>query len=128
MIDPNFKTSISKDQKEIAELLWNIGLKKNSALVLALMLQDIDLSSRDIELLTDLRQPEVSLAITDLMKYKWIDVIRYVREKKGRPVKIFHIVKKPDEILNELRDAMINEYERKIREIDSLKNYLRYEL
>lgn len=125
MSNPKSISSLSNDQREIAELLWKIGFKKNSALVLTLMLQDIDLSSRDIEQITDLRQPEVSLAITDLMRHKWIDVIRYLRENKGRPVKIFHVVKKPDEILDELRDEMTNEYERKIKEITTLKKILK---
>ncbi len=117
MTDSSLPIQISNELGEIADLFRDIGMKKNCALVLVTLLQDTDLSSRDIERITDLRQPEVSLALTDLMRRKWVDVVRLITENKGRPVKIYHIMKKPEVILEELREEIVGDYERKIREI-----------
>ena len=40
------------------------------------MLWNINLSARDIERICDLRQSEVSVALTDLIKKKWIKVTK----------------------------------------------------
>lgn len=117
MTDSSLPIQISNELGEVADLFRDIGMKKNCALVLVTLLQDTDLSSRDIERITDLRQPEVSLALTDLMRRKWVDVVRLITENKGRPVKIYHIMKKPEVILEELREEIVGDYERKIREI-----------
>jgi len=49
----------SAGEEEIADLLWDIGLMRNSARVLTQMVKDVDLTSREIERVVDLRQPEV---------------------------------------------------------------------
>ena len=121
MTDSSLPIQISKELGEVADLFRDIGMKKNYALVLVSLLQDTDLSSRDIERITDLRQPEVSLALTDLMKRKWVDVVRLITENKGRPVKIYHIMKKPEVILEELQKEIVGDHERKIREITRVK-------
>ncbi len=121
MTDSSLPIQISKELGEVADLFRDIGMKKNYALVLVSLLQDTDLSSRDIERITDLRQPEVSLALTDLMKRKWVDVVHLITENKGRPVKIYHIMKKPEVILEELQKEIVGDYERKIREITRVK-------
>ncbi len=55
------------------------------------------------------------------MKRKWVDVVRLITENKGRPVKIYHIMKKPEVILEELQKEIVGDYERKIREITRVK-------
>jgi predicted transcriptional regulator len=75
---------LTNDDEILAKLFWDIGLKKNCARVLVFMLMNEELTSRDIEKFTSLRQPEVSLALSDLMKKGWIDVVRHLMEKKGR--------------------------------------------
>ena len=98
MIAPLF----SKGDEEIADLFWDIGIRRNSARVLVLMLKDTDLTSRDIERSADLRQPEVSIALKDLMTRKWVKDVRTQTEKKGRPVVIYHLSTSLDDILEEL--------------------------
>lgn len=39
----------STEDEEIADLFWSIGIKRNSALVLTLMIKDVDFTSREIE-------------------------------------------------------------------------------
>jgi len=114
----------SAREEEIADLLWDIGLMRNSARVLTLMIKDVDLTSREIERVVDLRQPEVSSAITDLMKKRWIHIVHQITENKGRPMKVYHIAKTLNEILDELMDTLIGSYEQKFQDIERVRNLL----
>ncbi|WP_245920334.1 hypothetical protein ACKUB1_03345 [Methanospirillum stamsii] len=115
----------SRGDEEIADLFWDIGVKKNTARVLVLMLRDIDLTSRVIERVVDLRQPEVSIALNDLIKRKWIKKINQVTENKGRPVLIYHLYRKLDDILDELKKDIVGDYEEKVKEIEKVRELLK---
>ena len=115
----------SSVEEEIAELFWDIGLRKNAARVLALMLWNINLSARDIERICDLRQSEVSVALTDLIKKKWIKVTKLIIEKKGRPIKIYRRTRSPDKILDELRGMIKGDYDIKSEEIEKVREIIK---
>lgn len=121
MIAPLF----SKGDEEIADLFWDIGIRRNSARVLVLMLKDTDLTSRDIERSADLRQPEVSIALKDLMTRKWVKDVRTQTEKKGRPVVIYHLSTSLDDILEELKGAIVGDYDKKVAEIEKVRELLK---
>jgi predicted transcriptional regulator len=111
--------------EEIAELFWDIGLKKNTARVLVLLLWDLDLTARDMERVCDLRQPEVSIAITDLMKKRWISVVSQITENKGRPIKIYHLARTLEQILDELRSLTEDDYDKKSVEIEKVREMIK---
>jgi len=115
----------SKGDEEIADLFWDIGLKRNSARVLVLLIKDIDLTSREIERAVDLRQPEVSIALTDLMKKRWVQVVSQITENKGRPTKIYRLSRTLDEILDEIKSSIVGEYEKKFEEIEKVRMMIR---
>ena len=104
---------------------WDIGLKKNTARVLVLLLWDLDLTARDMERVCDLRQPEVSIAITDLMKKRWIRVISQITENKGRPIKIYHLARTLEQILDELRGLIEDDYDKKSVEIEKVREMIK---
>lgn len=112
-------------EEEIAELFWDIGLRKNTARVLVLALWDIDLTARDMERICDLRQPEASIAITDLIKRRWIKVVNLLSENKGRPVKIYHLARTLEEILDELKGLIDGDYDKKSGEIEKVREMLK---
>ena len=125
MAGETMSLQFSQGEEEIAELFWDIGLKKNTARVLVLLIRDIDLTSREMERVCDLRQPEVSIALTDLTKRKWIDVVRQIMENKGRPIKIYHMTKPLDDILEELKGIIVGDYGRKILEIERVREMVK---
>lgn len=125
MVGSDMSLQLSRAEEEIAELFWDIGLKKNSARVLVLMIRDVDLTSREMERACDLRQPEVSIALTDLLKRKWAKNIRQVMENKGRPVKIYHLSRSLDEILEDLKSAIVDDYGRKVLEIERVRELIK---
>ena len=111
--------------EEIAELFWDIGLKKNTARVLVLLLWDLDFTARDMERACDLRQPEVSIAITDLMKKRWISVVSQITENKGRPIKIYHLARTLEQILDELKGLIEDDYDKKSGEIEKVREMIK---
>jgi predicted transcriptional regulator len=87
-------------EEEFANLLMNIGLKRNVAKVLVYLANTSEATSRDIERGTDLRQPEVSIAMRTLKENEWIESRESKAESKGRPVKIYRLSRPIEEIMD----------------------------
>ena len=120
----DYDQHFSNRDEEIVDLFWSIGLKRNSALVLTLMIKDEDFTSREIERIIDLRQPEVSIALSDLIKRDWVHIVLQITQNKGRPIKVYHIAKTLDEILDELKESLIGTYKQKFDQIEKVRNFL----
>lgn len=117
----------SDRDEEIANLFFEIGIGKNSSKVLALLIRELDFSSRDMERICDLRQPEVSIALKDLITRGWVKIVRHVIENKGRPVSIYHLGKTLDEILDDIKGMIIGDSGRKIIDIERIRDLLKTE-
>jgi predicted transcriptional regulator len=110
-------------EEEIISLLVEVGLKKHEARLLMVFFRGIEPTSRELERVTDLRQPEVSIGISDLSKRKWIYISSLLAANKGRPVKIYRLAKPVDNILDEIIEAILDGHDqqilmlRRIREI-----------
>lgn len=120
----DYDQHFSNRDEEIVDLFWSIGLKRNSALVLTLMIKDEDFTSREIERIIDLRQPEVSIALSDLIKRDWVHIVLQITQNKGRPIKVYHIAKSLDEILDELKESLIGTYKQKFDQIEKVRTFL----
>jgi predicted transcriptional regulator len=87
-------------EEELSNLLTEIGMKRNVSKVLVYLANTNEATSRDIERGTDLRQPEVSIAMRTLMEKEWIDSRESKAESKGRPVKIYSLSKDINDIVD----------------------------
>ena len=87
-------------EEEFANLLIKIGTKKNIAKVLVFLAKTPEATSHTIEHGTDMRQPEVSLAMRYLIDQGWIRSRESEGESKGRPMKIYTLAKSINEIMN----------------------------
>lgn len=65
-------TYFTEEEEELGSLFMQIGIKKNAAKVLVFLANSSEATSHAIERGTDLRQPEVSLAMRYLMDQGWI--------------------------------------------------------
>jgi predicted transcriptional regulator len=83
----------TEKEEEFANLLIEIGMKKNIAKVLVFLASTPEATSRAIERGIDLRQPEVSIAMKYLMDQGWIRSRVNPSERKGRPMKIYELAK-----------------------------------
>jgi len=115
----------TKRDAEIADILKEIGLRTNEARILVLFFKRVDLSSREVERISDLRQPEVSIALTHLIKKRWVQVVRHITENKGRPVKIYNLSGSVDEILDEIEQEIGTEYKGKMGSLERIRLLVR---
>jgi predicted transcriptional regulator len=90
---------------EFIETLQSLGVSKGVATLIAFLASVNEATSREIEMGTGLRQPEVSIAMKTLRENKWVDEREVKAEGKGRPMKIYS--------LNMPLDKIIEYYENK---------------
>ncbi len=114
----------TEKEEEFVNLLIDIGMKKNVAKVLVFLANIPEATSRAIERGTDLRQPEVSIAMHYLMDQGWITSRECKAESKGRPVKIYELAKPITEIMDSIEKEMENKANNKLKLIKKLQEYL----
>nr|WP_321352684.1 ArsR family transcriptional regulator [uncultured Methanoregula sp.] len=112
-------------EEEFARLLIGIGLKKNIAKVLVYLANAGDVTSRDMERGTDLRQPEVSLAMQTLLRQKWV-TSREPEDtpNRGRPVKIYSLARPISAIIGMIEKEKKQELNRKLQLASKLREYV----
>jgi len=108
-------------QDEMVNLLVGVGMKRNVAKVLVFLSELSEASSREIERGTDLRQPEVSIAMRELKEQEWVTYRESKTENKGRPVKIYSVALGLSEITNILEQKKRQEAESQILMINRMR-------
>ncbi len=88
----NNSRNSQKVDKEIVDLLVNIGVSRKTAKTLTYLSQVEETISRTIEEDTRLRQPEVSTALKELRGRGWIEKEDIRKEGKGRPIHSYKMV------------------------------------
>ncbi len=108
-------------EEEMADLLSEVGLKKNVAKVLVYLANTEEATSREIERGTDLRQPEVSIAMRTLSEREWISNRESKAESKGRPVKIYNLSKPMADIVDVLEKEKKEEIDNQLEIIKKIR-------
>ncbi len=103
------------------ETLRNLSMSRNVATTMAYLMNVDEASSREIEISTGLRQPEVSIAIRLMHNQSWISVRSEKKPGKGRPMKIYSLAAPVDEIISYYEDKIYKESQATISAIKKLK-------
>lgn len=103
------------------ELLMRTGMPKNVAKALVFLSGHEETTSVEIEKATGLRQPEVSIAMQELRRRRWVDKRDIKKEGKGRPVHAYRLSPPFGDIV----DAIAREERRKIEEIQGIVRRLK---
>jgi predicted transcriptional regulator len=111
-------------EEEFANLLMEIGTKRNVALVLVFLANTPEATSREIERSTDLRQPEVSIAMHQLLDRGWVNHRECSLASKGRPLKIYTLAKPFVEIISIIEAEKKHEANLKIQLTKKLHAYV----
>ncbi len=80
-----------KKEEEIAGALISLGVNRMAAKALAYLQGTNSATSPDLERAAGLRQPEVSMAMKQLMERDWITEREEKKPGKGRPYKIYSL-------------------------------------
>jgi len=111
----------TEKEEEFANLLIKIGIKKNIARILVYLANIPEATSHDIERGTDMRQPEVSIAMRYLMDKGWIRSRESSADSKGRPIKIYELAKPFNEIMDCIESEKTNEVNNNLALIQKLR-------
>ncbi len=111
-------------EEEFANLLIRIGIRRNMAKVLVYLAHTNEATSRDIERGTDLRQPEVSIAMAQMIEQRWVENRESKADNKGRPVKIYRLAMPIGEIMDIIETEKRNEAQNQLILIQQLRNYI----
>ena len=115
---------LTEREEEFADLLHKIGIGKNISKVLVYLANTKETTSRDIERGTDLRQPEVSTAMTALMELKWIEYREERHQKEGRPVKIYHLALPISEIVDSIERSTTANVNSQLEMIKQVREFI----
>ena len=107
---------------EMIELLKKLNVSRPIAITLTCLAKGKVITSQKIEMLTRLRQPEVSIAMRYLLQNNWIDVSEEkISLGKGRPTKLYSLIVPVDQIINVIEEKILAENMLVMRNIESLK-------
>ena len=106
---------------EFIEGLQSLGVNRNAARLITYLKDMDESSSRDIEMATGMRQPEVSIAMRPLREMEWISERDVKRSGKGRPSKIYALRATIEEIIEHYEAEKNQESTRTIEAIQKLK-------
>ena len=112
---------LDEDDHIIIETLRNLGMSRNVATMMAYLMNVDEASSREIEISTGLRQPEVSLAMRLMCNQSWVSVRSEKKPGKGRPIKIYSLMAPVDEIISYYEDKIYKKSQATILAIKKLK-------
>ena len=108
--------------EEFADTLVGLGLKRNVAKTLTYLINTKEVTSREIEMGSDLRQPEVSTAMRELQKLKWVAIREEKKPGKGRPFKIYRLDQNLNSIIQQLEKQKTLESRMMMENVQRLKS------
>ena len=109
-----------RDQ-EFVEALRGLNVQRSTAALITYLANASEATSREIEMGTGLRQPEVSLGMRLLRENKWIMEREVKSEKKGRPMRVYSLGVSLDEIIKHYEEEKSRESALAMEAIQRLK-------
>ena len=119
--DNDFK--MGEVEYEMVELLRRLNINRPVALTLACLSKGEEISSQRIEMVSGLRQPEVSIAMRYLRENDWVDMREEKKNQgKGRPVKLYKLTVRMETIISSIEEDVMAESKAVLQNIERLKN------
>lgn len=106
---------------EIVETLRSLGVPRKVSNMLAYLANVEEATSREIERGSDLRQPEVSIALRTLRQNNWIEERVGKSDGTGRPMKVYRLSMPIKEILHYYEQEKMSEANKVMASIQRLK-------
>lgn len=114
--------ALTENEYSIVEMLQSIGLPRTEATALVCLKDCEECRSLHIELVSRLRQPEVSVAMRPLRERGWVQERSEKKSKgKGRPVKYYKLVVPFQAIVEILEDEFLKDNREKMAAIRRLR-------
>jgi predicted transcriptional regulator len=104
-----------------AEALQGLNVSKNAAVLITYLANVSEATSREIEIGTGLRQPEVSIGMRMLHENNWVTEYEVKSERKGRPMKVYSLCASIEETLKHYEEEKGRESALAMETIQRLK-------
>ena len=119
--DSDFK--MGEVEYEMVDLLRRLNINRPVALTLACLSKGEEISSQNIEMVSGLRQPEVSIAMRYLRENDWVEMREEKKNQgKGRPIKLYRLTVPMEKIINRIEENVLAESKIVLQNIERLKN------
>jgi predicted transcriptional regulator len=113
---------LGSNEYEMMELFRKLNISRPIALTLTCLVKGKVITSQEIEILTRLRQSEVSIAMRYLHKNNWIEVSEEKKSAgKGRPTKLYRLTVSVNQIVSVIEEKTLAESRLLLRNIETLK-------
>ena len=121
-----FSVKVLDDKdREFVEVLRDLGIPRNVASMITYLANVEEATSREIEIGSNLRQPEVSIAMRTLRNNDWVEEREIKKDGKGRPMKVYRLTISLEEIIRHFEEEKKRESTRVMENIDRLKDLSR---
>jgi predicted transcriptional regulator len=112
-----------KDQ-EFVEALRSLNVPRGVAALITYLANVSEANSREIEMGTNLRQPEVSIGMRTLRHNNWIEEREVKVEGKGRPMKVYKLSMPIEEIIQHYEEEKTSESAQAMESIQRLREMI----
>ena len=99
-----------------------INVPRNVAKLITYLSNVDEATTREIEIGSNLRQPEVSIAMRTLRNINWIEERNVKVDGKGRPMKVYKLNVPIEEIIKHYEDVKNSEAAQNMKSIQKLKD------
>ena len=106
---------------EFVEALRSLNVPRNVAILITFLANANEATSREIEMGTSMRQPEVSIGMRALRQNDWINERKIKAEGKGRPMKVYKLNVSIEEIIRHYEEQKSKEAAQTMQAIQRLK-------
>jgi predicted transcriptional regulator len=120
----SFVMKFGDRELEVVEILKSLGVPRKVSNMIAYLASVEEATSRDIERGSELRQPEVSLALRTLRVNHWIHESIRKNDGTGRPMKVYRLSAPVEEILQHYEEEKVKEAYNAIERINKLRSLL----
>ena len=121
MID-DLLVNLTEKEYSVIDMLQGLGLSRIEATAIVCLKDCKELKSQHIELISGLRQPEVSVAMRPLKEWGWVDEQSEKRNKgKGRPVKYYQLTVPFLQIIKTLEEEFLKSNNEKVMALRRLR-------
>ena len=107
---------------EFVEALRSINVPRNVATMITYLANTDGVTSREIEMGTDLRQPEVSIGMRTLRENNWVEERDVKVGGKGRPMRIYKLSVPIEKIIQHYEEEKNSEAAKTMQAIQRLKD------
>ncbi|WP_348304727.1 ArsR family transcriptional regulator [Methanothrix sp.] len=111
--------------REFVEVLRELGIPRNVASMITYLANVEEATSREIEIGSNLRQPEVSIAMRTLRNNNWVVEREIKKDGKGRPMKVYRLTISLGDIIKHFEDEKRKESAKTLESIEKLKELSR---